>query len=118
MLYKFSKGACALAAALMLSATAAQADWHSIDIDDGAYLPKISYIKQGDNLVFYNETENTHIINGPDDAWTSGPIAPGERYVHWINRSMPLSFSGESVDGELMEGSYSYEPAPVDESDG
>jgi len=115
MLTKISKGACALAGALTFSATAAQADWQTVNIDDGAYLPTVTYLNQGDNIVFYNESEHTHTINGPDESWTSGPIAPGARYLHRIERDAPLTFSGEASDGEIMEGSFTYEPAPLDE---
>jgi plastocyanin len=113
MLKTMTKGACALAAAMSFSAVAAHADNHVIEIVDGNYLPVISYVNRGDNLIFDNETEHTHVINGPDDSWTSGPIAPGARFVLNINNQMALTFSGESADGAPMTGEFSYDPAPT-----
>lgn len=115
MLKSMTKGACVLAAALTLTGTAAHADNHLVEIADGAYLPIVSYVGRGDNLIFTNESDAEHTIDGPDGSWTSGPIAPGGRFVLNINNQMAMTFSGVGVDGIVMEGEFSYEPAPLDE---
>jgi len=114
MLTKLTKGASALAVALTLTSTAAQAGWQSIDIDDGAYLPTITYLVAGDDIVFFNQTSNTHVLTGEGDAWTSGDIGPGDRFILRMNAEVPLNFTGVSSNGETMQGSFSYEPAPLD----
>ena len=117
MLKTLTKGACALAVAMTFTGTAAQADWHNIEIDDGAYMPIVTYILTGDNLIFTNESDVTHTINGADDSWTSGPIAPGERYIHYVDKKLPLTFSGEAVDGTIMVGEFTFDPAPLEEEE-
>jgi plastocyanin len=112
MLKTMTKGACAVAAVMSFSAVAAHADNHVIEIVDGNYLPVISYVSAGDSLIFDNETEHTHVINGPDDSWTSGPIAPGASFVLDIDSEMALTFSGESAEGEPMSGEFTFEAAP------
>lgn len=107
-----TKGAFALAAALTFTGTLAHAESHEIDIDDGAYTPVISYIGSGDNLIFTNFSDQAHTLNGPDDSWTSGPIQPGGTYVLNISDEMALTFSGTAIDGEIMSGEFTYEPAP------
>lgn len=113
MLTKMTKAACTLAAALTLTSTAAQAGWQSIDIDDGSFLPTITYLVPGDDIVFFNQTSSTKVLTGEGGAWTSGDIGPGDRFILRMNDEVPLNFSGESADGEMMEGSFSYEAAPL-----
>lgn len=100
---------------LSLVAGTAQADWHHVDIYDGAYLPAISHINPGDGIVFNNRSDVAHTVNGPEDAWTTGPIEPGGRALLEMPRSGSLTFSGASSEGADMEGLYSFDPAPVDE---
>jgi plastocyanin len=110
-----TKGACALAAALTFSGTTLHADFHTIEITDGAYLPTISYVGRGDDLIFENESDHDHIVSGPNGSWTTGVIPPGGRYIHNINNHMELTFSGSDSEGLEMVGEWSYEPAPLDE---
>lgn len=112
MLKTMTKSACALAAALTFTGTVAHADNYEVDIDQGAYSPVISYVGRGDNLIFTNYTDNVHVLNGPDESWTSGPIEPGARYILNINNKMALTFSGDGSSGEVIEGRFTYEPAP------
>ena len=114
MLNSMTKGACALAAALTLTGTSAFADFHTIEIVDGAYFPAISYVGRGDDLIFENESGSTHIVNGPDGSWTTGEIPPGGRYIHNINNQMALTFSGTDAEGVEIIGEWSYESAPLD----
>ena len=113
MLNSMTKGACALAAALTFTGTSAFADFHTIEIVDGAYFPAISFVGRGDDLIFENETDTDQIVNGPDGSWTTGVIPPGGRYIHNINNQMPLTFSGVDADGEEIFGEWSYDPAPL-----
>ncbi len=117
MLNSMTKGACALATALTLTGTTALADIHTIEIVDGAYLPTISYVNPGDELVFENETEHDHIVSGPNGSWTTGVIPPGGSYIHNINSQMELTFSGQDSEGYEMVGEWTYEAAPLDFGD-
>ncbi|MGB3245339.1 MAG: hypothetical protein WBB25_12455 [Sulfitobacter sp.] len=115
MLKTMTKGACALAAAMTFVSTAAHADNHMIEIVDGAFLPIVSYVNRGDNLIFTNGSDFEHTISDPDGNWTSGPIAPGGRYVLNINNQMAMTFNAVGAGGEPMVGEYSYEEAPLEE---
>ena len=115
MLKSMTKGACALATALTFVGTTAHAEFNTIEITDGAYLPTISYVRPGDDLIFENESDQAHTVNGPDGSWTTGPISPGGRYIHNINNLMALTFSGEDSEGNVMSGEFTYEEAPLDD---
>jgi len=112
-----TKSACALAAAITFMGSAAHADNHIVDIEDGAYLPIISHVNRGDNIIFRNESDFAHTVSGPDESWTSGSIPPGGTYVLNINNQMALTFGGEGADGLIMTGEISYDPAPLDEEE-
>lgn len=118
MLKSMTKGACALAAALTLTGTAALAETHSIEIGDGAYLPAITYVQSGDKLMFENPTNEDQIVNGPNNSWTTGVIPPGGSYIHNISDgpSEAMSFSGVTSDGYEMFGEWSFEAAPLEQS--
>ena len=121
MLKNFTRGACAAVALLALTSLPAQADDgdgvnginHVIEIVDGAYLPIISYVNPGDHLVFENGTDSAKVVSGPDDSWTSGPIAPGGRFLVQIGDDMPKTFSGEDIAGIQIAGEYTFDPAPT-----
>lgn len=98
MLTSYRKGACALAAALSFAGGAAQADNIEVDIVDGTYFPSVIYASTGDNIIFYNESDATHTINGPEESWTSGPIPIDGTYRLNLTHNTPLTFS--SADGE------------------
>jgi plastocyanin len=115
MLNSFCKGICAFAAATTFTATAAMAENHHVLIMEGGYFPAIVYVNRGDNLIFTNQSEQEHVINGPDESWTSGPIAVDATYRLNINNQMAMTFSGLGVDDALMEGEFSYEEAPLSE---
>lgn len=114
MLKSMTKGACALAAALTFTGTAALAEIHIIEIVDGAYLPTISYVAPGDSLIFENESGGEHTVSGPEDSWTTGVIPAGGSYTHSIDAEMALTFSGSDSEGAEMIGELSFEPAPLD----
>lgn len=109
------KGACALAVATTFAATAAHADNHSVLIQEGGYFPAVSYVNRGDNLIFENNTDQEHIISGPDGSWVSEPIPVDGTWRLNINNQMALTYSGIGSNDEIMEGSFSYDPAPVEE---
>tara|TARA_R110002124_G_scaffold170806_3_gene338589 strand:- start:1764 stop:2111 length:348 start_codon:yes stop_codon:yes gene_type:complete len=115
MLNSFCKGACALAAAMIMSTGAAWADNQSVLIVEGSFFPSTIYARPGDNVIFTNQSGETQIVSGPAESWTSGPIADSASYQLNLTHSTPLIFSN-GVDGEgLVEGSISYEPAPLDD---
>lgn len=115
MLEKFCKGACAFATATTLWSGAALADNQSVLIVEGSYFPDTIYARPGDNIVFVNQSGGTQYLSGPDGSWESGPIAHEDSFRLNLTHSTPLTFSnGEDGDGAL-EGSISYEPAPLDD---
>jgi plastocyanin len=117
MLDYMTKGACVLAAALTFTGTSAIAETHTIEIVDGAYLPTITYVRNGDRLIFENESGADHTVNGPNDSWTTGVIPAGGTYIHNINpldNETEISFSGVAADGTEINGEWSFEAAPLD----
>ncbi len=115
MLISFRKGVCALALATSSMATSVQAENHIVLIMDGGYFPDIVHVGRGDNIIFTNNSENEHTLAGPDESWISEPIPVDGTYRLNINNQMAPTFSGLGADDLLMEGSFSYEPAPLDE---
>ena len=112
-------GACALATLL---AGAVQAQTHTVLIMDGSYFPSIVYAQTGDTLVFTNLSSDAHTVSGPDDTWTSGPIAVDGSYQLDLTETTPLTFGGtgrtdadaEGGSAEIeMAGEISYDPAPL-----
>ena len=115
MLNIFHKGVCALAVATSFMATTAQAQNHTVLILDGGYFPAIVYVGRGDNIIFTNNSEAEHTMSGPEGTWVSEPITVDGTYVLNINNQLAPTYSGAGADDVLMEGSFSYEPAPLTE---
>lgn len=115
MLNTFQKGVCAFAVATSFMATSALAENHTVLIMDGGYFPAIVYVGRGDNIIFTNNSEAEHTISGPDGAWVSEPIPLDATFVLNINNQLAPTYSGIGFDGEVMEGSFSYETAPLTE---
>ncbi len=106
MLISYRTGVCALAAALSFSAGAASADNVEVLINDGSYFPSVIYANKGDNIIFRNVSDAVHVINGPEESWTSGNIAPEATYRLNLTHATPLTFAsedGEAV-GEIIRG--------------
>lgn len=135
MLKSFSKGLCAAALAFTFSATAAQADEHSVLIMDGGFFPAVTYTKPGDNVVFTNNSAGPLILAGTDASWMSDSISVDGIYTLSVTGNTVLDFvaldndaavtgdEGEtdaeyiSLDDVIMEGALSFNEAPVDEFD-
>ncbi|MGC1494578.1 MAG: hypothetical protein WA790_02125 [Sulfitobacter sp.] len=115
MLISLRKGACVLAVAVTSMATSVQADNHTVLIMDGGYFPDIVYVNRGDNIIFTNNSESEHTVGGPEGSWISDPIPVDGTYRLNINNQMAQTFSGQGANDLLMEGSFSYEEAPVTE---
>ncbi len=118
MLNSNRKGAFALAAALSLAAGAVQAESHEILIVNGSYFPNSIYANEGDVIIFRNESDGTHTINGPEGTWTSGEITVEGTYQLSLTQETPLTFSGifaSSGDGAAEEstGEIIFEDAPI-----
>lgn len=122
MLVSFRKGVCALAAAITMTATAAGAVDHEILIVEGAYFPPLTYAEIGDRLVFVNSSNSPHIVEGPEEAWTSGPIPVEGSYTLTLDDETPLTFmasadteeDGDGAGDEAIEqiGQITYDPPP------
>ena len=82
---------------------------------DGGYFPAIVYVGRGDNIIFTNNSEAEHTMSGPEGTWVSEPIPVDGTYVLNINNQLAPTYSGAGADDVLMEGSFSYEPAPLTE---
>ena len=125
----FRKGLAALAAATVISATAAQAETHEVVILDGGYFPQKLYMNQGDTIRFVNETIGIHrieglsfaYIEGEDDvpglvetlAVTEGDLGDGvtQQIVVGPNKTVLIAISDNS--GLVYSGHW---PTSVDES--
>lgn len=115
MLKIFNKGVCALAVATSFMATSVQAENHTVLIMDHGYFPAIIYVGRGDNIIFTNNSGADHVMSGPAESWMSEPIPDSGTFVLNINNQMAPTFSGPGPDGEVIEGSFSYDPPPLDE---
>lgn len=104
MLISYRKGLCALAAALTFSGVAAQAEVHEVIIVDGSYFPRVIFASEDDQILFLNESDATHTINGEEDSWTSGPIAPNASFELTLSSETPSTFSGTVSADELADG--------------
>jgi len=126
------KGICAAAAVAAVTATAAQADNHTVLIMDGGFFPAVSYVQPGDNIIFTNNSSGPLRLAGSDSSWSSEAIPVDATYLLNITNSTNHSFVGINQDsgsagaeGEtddeyinlddvVMEGAMSFEAAPLD----
>ncbi|MEP5728380.1 MAG: hypothetical protein ABJL67_03290 [Sulfitobacter sp.] len=113
MLISSRKGACVLAAALSLMGGAAHANVHTVTIVDGGYLPVVTYAAEGDAIIFENDSEAAHTVNGAGGTWTSGSIGLQGTFMLEIEEETPLTFSGTGVDGIEFTGEISYDEPPL-----
>lgn len=132
MLNYMSRGFCALALATTFSATAAQADNHTVLIMDGGFFPAVTYAKPGDNVIFTNNSETAVTLAASDSSWISEGVPVNATHVLNVSHSTYLDFvavaevaavqgdEGEetveyiNLDDVLMEGSLSFNDAPLD----
>jgi plastocyanin len=127
MLNSYRKGAFAVAAALSFAAGAAQAESHEILIVDGSYFPNTIYAHEGDSIIFLNESDNSHTINGPEGSWTSGEILADASFSLELTHETPTTFSGifastgdtSGTEGEVIyddpTGEIIFEDAPIED---
>lgn len=122
--YIIAAAACLGGGAAMAQGTSAPAMDHSVVIIDGAYFPALIYAQVGDSLVFENASSGVHIIEGPADSWTSGPIPVNGTFTLTLDETTPLVFSASAdTEGDSLEdgdvvieqiGEITYDPAPFD----
>jgi plastocyanin len=72
---------------------------HEVIIIDGAYFPPFIYASIGDRIIFRNASSGAHIVEGPDESWSSGQIAVGGFFRLNLLQDTPLTFRA-SVDTE------------------
>lgn len=111
MLRTFCKGACAVAAVTTLWTGAALADFHSVLIVEGSFFPSTIYVRPGDQVTFTNQSDETQVIFGAGDSWTSGPIESEASYRLDVDAATPLTFANGGEGEALVEGTISFEPA-------
>lgn len=114
MLISFRKGVCAVAAALTFVAGAAKADNVVVLIVDGSYFPSVIYATAGDNIIFRNQSEGPHTVNGPEGSWTSGAIQYDATYRLNLTHNTPATFSGMGSDGSEAFGEIIFQDTPTD----
>lgn len=107
MLKSYRTGALALAAAVTFSASAVQAEDHTVLIVDGSYFPPVTIASMGDNIIFINESGSTHELTGAGDSWTSGQIGASGSFRLEITEEVPATFTGSGsefagVVGEIV----------------
>ncbi len=132
MLKSFSKGLSAAALATIFTASAAQADNHTVLIMDGGFFPAVTYTKPGDNVIFTNNSASALKLAGADSSWVSESISVDSTYTLNVTGSTSLDFvaldndaavtgdEGESdaeyinLDDVIMEGALSFNDAPLE----
>ena len=116
MLKSFSKGLCAGALAMTFSASAAHADNHIVLIMDGGFFPAVIYAHPGDSITFTNSSEISQILQGPQQIWMSHSVPVDGSYTLDLDANTPMVFYSQASDGFTIEGTLSYEPAPLEEN--
>lgn len=53
---------------------------HTVEIRDMAFVPAELRVRPGDTIVWVNRDFVPHTATAPDSAWTSPPLAQGERW--------------------------------------
>jgi plastocyanin len=115
MLKIINKGVCALAVAASFMATSVQAEDHTVLIMDNGYFPAVIYVVQGDNIVFTNNSGADHTMSGPEETWVSEAIPNEGTFVLSITEELAPTYSGPGLDGEVIEGSFSFDAPPLPE---
>jgi plastocyanin len=116
MQYSLRKGVVALAAAVISVAGAAQAEDHSVLIMDGGFFPAVIYAHPGDSITFTNSSEISQILQGPQQVWMSHSVPVDGSYTLDLDANTPMVFYSQASDGFTIEGTLSYEPAPLEEN--
>ena len=112
MLKYSRKGVFAVATALSFAAGAAQAEEHVVLIVDGSYFPSVVYANPGESIMFRNNSDASHTVNGPAESWTSGAIGSEATFILNIEEDTPPTFSGLGSDGTEAEGEIIFAEAP------
>jgi plastocyanin len=122
-LYALAAAACLVGGVASAQTTTAASTDHDVIIIDGAYFPALIYAQVGDRLIFENASNGVHIIEGPAESWTSGPIPIDGTFTLLLEETTPLVFSasadteGDSVnEGDVaieQIGEIRYDAAPV-----
>ncbi len=102
---------------------AAESIDHEIIIIDGAYFPPLIYAQVGDRLIFVNSSSGVHVVEGPEETWTSGQIPIDGTFTLLLSNETPLVFSAsadtEGVSAEegdvILEqvGEITYDAPPI-----
>ncbi len=71
---------------------------------DGSYFPSVVYANPGDNILFHNNSDASHTVNGPEESWTSGPISSEAMFSLKVEETTPPTFTGLGSDGTEAEG--------------
>jgi len=99
-------------------ATAASAADYEILILPNTYFPETTYLDPGDSVVFVNTSGDEHTIVADNEAWTIGPLQPGETYSLVIDSEIERTFHNANVinsDGTFaVTGDISFEEGPVE----
>ena len=97
---------------------------HEVIIVDGAYFPPFIYANIGDRIIFRNASSGVHVVEGPDESWTSGQIAIDGFFRLSLTPETPLTFRASvetegigAEDGDVVLeqiGEITYDPPPSD----
>jgi plastocyanin len=87
----------------------------TILILDEAFFPAVSYVRLGDKLTFINQSDDTRIVEGANNAWTSGGLATGGTFVYVVDEKTPLEFTSifGNEAGLVYQGTLSFDEPPL-----
>ncbi len=97
-----------LAGALTAGAAAAAGITHEVSIYDNDFMPPLIYAEPGDTVLILNEDDVVRQATANDDAWTTGPLQPGQSYTVTLDNTTQLHFA--SVDPSQDEDGNTYTP--------
>lgn len=114
MLTSVRKGAAAFAAIATLFASAAQAETHEILVMEIAYFPEITYVQQGDTIVFKNDSTVTHTVRSSDGSWVLASIPYAGEATIQVTNNMVTDFGGSAWNSRNIAGSISFSAPPLE----
>jgi plastocyanin len=117
MLTKYILRVAVAAAALTFSAGASAAEQYRIMMMDEAFFPEVTYLTEGDQVIFVNMSGETRNIAAADESWTVTDLGDGAEAAVTVTQGMSESYKTATAQG-VIEGQISFnnaaEAAPAD----
>ncbi len=102
MLKNYRARAAALAALITCATGPVAAESYEVMIMEYGFFPEVSYVQEGDQLIFINMSGLTRRIEGRDAVWVTPDMADGTQFTLNVAADMPDTFKSyvEGVESE------------------